>query len=248
VTSRADADYVVTEYGVAYLHGRNIRERGLALIQIAHPQFRDQLSDYLKEKHYVFFDHKTIKDDDSPVKKLIPYSHTFEDKTIYFRPLRPDDEKAIQDFFYSHEPETIHRRYLAHVEAMPHQVASTRVSVDYNKDMAMAGFDSPKPYAQMACLGRYIRGEDDSAEIGLVVKESYQNMGIGSFMMENLLKAAGQHGIKNIVANVGKNNTCMLSIFKKNGFTITESKAIDGYYCSLAVKKSAANLAHIKVT
>ncbi len=43
VTSRGDAHYVATEYGVAYLHGRNVRQRARALIDIAHPKFRDEL-------------------------------------------------------------------------------------------------------------------------------------------------------------------------------------------------------------
>jgi 4-hydroxybutyrate CoA-transferase len=47
VTSRADVDYVVTEYGVAFLHGKNLRQRAEALIAIAHPKFRPQLEEYL---------------------------------------------------------------------------------------------------------------------------------------------------------------------------------------------------------
>ena len=43
VTSRGDVHYVVTEYGVAYLHGKTLRQRAEALIQIAHPDFRDEL-------------------------------------------------------------------------------------------------------------------------------------------------------------------------------------------------------------
>jgi acyl-CoA hydrolase len=43
VTSRGDVHYVVTEYGVAYLHGKTLRERAEALIQIAHPAFREDL-------------------------------------------------------------------------------------------------------------------------------------------------------------------------------------------------------------
>ncbi len=43
VTSRADVHYVVTEYGVAYLHGKNLTERARSLIRIAHPQFRGEL-------------------------------------------------------------------------------------------------------------------------------------------------------------------------------------------------------------
>jgi acyl-CoA hydrolase len=43
VTTRADVHYVVTEYGVAYLRGKSLRQRAQALIAIAHPAFRDQL-------------------------------------------------------------------------------------------------------------------------------------------------------------------------------------------------------------
>lgn len=53
VTSRADVHYVVTEFGVAYLHGKGIRERAHALIQIAHPQFRDELIREARKRHYI---------------------------------------------------------------------------------------------------------------------------------------------------------------------------------------------------
>ena len=245
VTTRGDVHYIATEYGVAYLHGKNIRERALALIQIAHPKFRDELLDYLKQRHYVYLDQKTIKDEESPVKELIPYSHTFKSKTIYFRPLRPHDEKAIQDFFYSHEPETIYQRYLTHVEAMPHQIARARVSVDYNKDMAIAGFDSPKPYAQIVCLGRYFQKEDNSAEVGFVVKEDYQGLGIGTFMAECLIKAARRHGIKRLLANVARGNPAMLNIFKKHHFNVEENKVIAGYVVSLDLESDKNDLQEI---
>jgi acyl-CoA hydrolase len=48
VTSRADVHYVVTEYGVAFLHGKNLRQRAEALIAIAHPSFRPELEEYLR--------------------------------------------------------------------------------------------------------------------------------------------------------------------------------------------------------
>ena len=44
VTTRNDVHYVVTEYGVAKLHGKTVRERARALINIAHPKFRDELT------------------------------------------------------------------------------------------------------------------------------------------------------------------------------------------------------------
>ena len=53
VTSRGLVRYVVTEYGVAYLHGKSIRERAKALIQIAHPDFRNGLHDYCERARWM---------------------------------------------------------------------------------------------------------------------------------------------------------------------------------------------------
>jgi len=53
VTSRADVHYVVTEHGVAFLHGKPLRERVKAMINIAHPNFRDELTRYAKENKYI---------------------------------------------------------------------------------------------------------------------------------------------------------------------------------------------------
>ena len=43
VTSRGDVHYVITEHGVAYLHGKTLRQRAEALIQVADPKFREEL-------------------------------------------------------------------------------------------------------------------------------------------------------------------------------------------------------------
>jgi acyl-CoA hydrolase len=53
VTSRADVHYVVTEHGIAYLHGKTLRERAEALIAIADPQFRGDLEDFAMRSHYM---------------------------------------------------------------------------------------------------------------------------------------------------------------------------------------------------
>jgi len=53
VTSRGSVHYVVTEFGVAYLHGRTIRQRAEALIEIAHPKFRDELYSYCEKTRWL---------------------------------------------------------------------------------------------------------------------------------------------------------------------------------------------------
>ncbi|HTR23917.1 MAG TPA: acetyl-CoA hydrolase/transferase C-terminal domain-containing protein [Terriglobales bacterium] len=53
VTSRGLVRYVVTEFGVAYLHGKSIRERAKALIEIAHPKFREELYAYCEHTKWL---------------------------------------------------------------------------------------------------------------------------------------------------------------------------------------------------
>lgn len=53
VTSRADVHYVVTEHGIAYLHGKSLRERAEALIAVAHPRFQAELEDFAVRAHYL---------------------------------------------------------------------------------------------------------------------------------------------------------------------------------------------------
>jgi 4-hydroxybutyrate CoA-transferase len=53
VTSRGLVRYVVTEFGVAYLHGKSIRERAKALIEIAHPKFREKLYEYCERTKWL---------------------------------------------------------------------------------------------------------------------------------------------------------------------------------------------------
>ncbi len=57
VTSRGLVRYVVTEHGVAYLHGKSIRERARALIEIAHPKFRDELFAYCETTKWLNRNH-----------------------------------------------------------------------------------------------------------------------------------------------------------------------------------------------
>jgi acyl-CoA hydrolase len=53
VTSRGLVRYVVTEFGVAYLHGKSIRERAKALIEVSHPKFRDELYEYCEKTKWL---------------------------------------------------------------------------------------------------------------------------------------------------------------------------------------------------
>lgn len=66
VTTRGDVHYVVTEYGIAELHGHSIRDRATALIEVAHPDHRAELMAAAKDRHYVFLDQEPPRSERYP--------------------------------------------------------------------------------------------------------------------------------------------------------------------------------------
>ncbi|MFM8411727.1 MAG: acetyl-CoA hydrolase/transferase family protein, partial [Alphaproteobacteria bacterium] len=107
VTSRGDVHYVVTEYGIANLYGRSVRERALALVSIAHPDFRAELLAAARERHYVAPSQADLSIGSMPYPAHVMVRETLRDgRPVVYRPLRPSDERALRDFFYSHSDET----------------------------------------------------------------------------------------------------------------------------------------------
>jgi acyl-CoA hydrolase len=101
VTTRGDVHYVVTEYGTAYLHGKSIRERTIALINIAHPKFRNELLQAAKTHKYIYQDQIELTPDQIDYPHELEHYNTLRDGTeIFFRPVKPTDEPALAEMLY----------------------------------------------------------------------------------------------------------------------------------------------------
>ncbi|MFW9932331.1 MAG: acetyl-CoA hydrolase/transferase family protein, partial [Candidatus Thorarchaeota archaeon] len=104
VTTRGDVDVIITEYGLANLHGKTIRERVLSLIAIAHPKFRNQLLEAAKNMHYVFEDQVPFQVQGTYFASEYETRETFKGPDgpidVQFRLIRPDDSDRIKELFY----------------------------------------------------------------------------------------------------------------------------------------------------
>ncbi|MDZ7724588.1 MAG: acetyl-CoA hydrolase/transferase C-terminal domain-containing protein [candidate division KSB1 bacterium] len=122
VTTRGDVHYVVTEYGVAYLHGKSIRQRALDLINIAHPKFRKQLLQDAKKQNYLYEDQSETAYEGVDYPKQLERYETLRDGTeILFRPVKPTDERALSEMLYSLSEESLRKRYMTRTVAFPHK-------------------------------------------------------------------------------------------------------------------------------
>lgn len=220
VTSRGDVHYVVTEFGIATLRGRSLRERAMELIQVAHPKFRDELLEQVSRSMHVpsySMPAPTTVDELGEVDMI---KVKLADGNDYFlRPLRPSDQHRLQHFFYSHTQETLLQRYRHIPKAMDTQTAYRMVNVDQTKDLALCIVELQGPRQVIHAVGRYyLNDAGDSAEAAFVVSESRRNIGMARLLMTKLIEVAKARGLKSISALVRKDNRSMSHISRKFRF------------------------------
>ncbi|MCA9555965.1 MAG: GNAT family N-acetyltransferase, partial [Myxococcales bacterium] len=219
VTSRGDVHYVVTEFGVAYLHGKTIRERALALMGIAHPDFRQELLDYVKERKYVYGDEPVNPHRSYPA----PEEHFYEfgDERWLVRPLKPTDERRLQEFFYSHKPETVYNRYFAVKKSLGHREASELCCVDYRDRMAYGVFENREHGHRIIAVGRYyLDNRRNRAEIAVVVHEERRRRGIARHLISQLRLYAKKQGITGFYSEVLPSNKPVLEMHRRLGHDV----------------------------
>ena len=108
VTSRGDVRFVVTEYGVADLWGKSVRERALALTAIAHPDHRAELLAAAKQRRWVFQDQPVPR----PPLDVRSWMENLKDgREIRVRAARLTDEAKVQELLYGLSPESVYTRY-----------------------------------------------------------------------------------------------------------------------------------------
>ncbi|WP_166839012.1 bifunctional acetyl-CoA hydrolase/transferase family protein/GNAT family N-acetyltransferase [Rheinheimera pleomorphica] len=219
VTSRGHVHYVVTEFGVASLRGKSIRERALELIRVAHPKFRQQLLEQIRQ-HFWVPHYQLHTPTEVPELGSVGFKElNIDGEEFDLRPLNPSDERRLQEFFYSHTKETLQLRYSAVPTQMSREKSCTLVGVDQSKDLALCIVKQKGSAVQIQAVGRYYLLHDGTGcEVAFVTREKYQGKGMAKRLLQEMISIAELRGLTNMVAFVRAENKAMLSVFQKAGF------------------------------
>jgi acyl-CoA hydrolase len=226
VTSRGDVRYVVTEYGVADLWGRNIRERALALIEIAHPKFRAELLAAAQERRFVRLDQAIPR-------ATYPFGEARRERLrdgleVLVRPARLSDEGALQRLFYGLSDESVYKRFFGYRTQYPHLEMQKLVDLDYESNMALVLCEPVRE--EPVGLARYdVDPATGLGDIAFVVRDDWQRRGVGTVLLRRMGEIGRARGLAGFEADVLANNMPMLSVFHRSGLEL-HSTLEDGVY------------------
>jgi len=241
--NRGDIHYIVTEYGIAYLHGKNIRERAMALISIAHPEFKPWLIEEAKARGLIYKDQAFIpgKEGEYP-ETLETFKTTKTGLEIFLRPVKISDEPLLKDFFYALSDESLHRRFMVGLKNIPHKRLQEFVIIDYTKDMIiLAVLKEDEEKEEVVGIGQYsIDPNSHTAEAAFAVRDDHQGQGIGSQLLIYLTHLAKKQGLLGFTADVLADNWRMLHLFEKMGFDIHKRLEAGTYELEMFFKRDSS--------
>jgi acyl-CoA hydrolase/RimJ/RimL family protein N-acetyltransferase len=218
--NRGDIHYIVTEYGIAYIHGKNIRERAMDIIAIAHPKFRPYLIEEAKKYNLIYKDQAFIpgKKGEYP-EHLETYRTGKTGLNILLRPSRINDECLIKDLFYSLSDQSLKKRFMSSRKDVPHKIRQEFVAIDYSEKMVILATNEKDGKELLVGMGQYIiDSATHRAEVSFTVREDYHNNGIATMLLEYLTILAKKNGLQGFTAEVLHENRAMMRVIDKMGF------------------------------
>ena len=217
-----DATYMVSEYGVVNLFGKNIQERAMAIISISHPKFRDELFNKAKELGLISQE-RSINES---INGIYPawMEETIESggEKITFRPAKTTDSRLIQEHFYSLDKKDISKRFFGFRMHFFWDELKNMFMVDYKNKFSVIAYVGEEGLGKVVGVGMYCIDEGkDIAEVAYSLDQGWQGKGIAARLQQKIVDAARHNGIAGLYAMTFTDNNSMIKLFKKLPYKIS---------------------------
>jgi acyl-CoA hydrolase/GNAT superfamily N-acetyltransferase len=222
---RGDVRYVVTEYGIAYLKGKSLRERAMELIAIAHPKFRQWLVDEAKKANLIYKDQAFVPGEKGEYPEALEtFRTTKTGLEILLRPVKISDEPLVKEFFHGLSDESLYRRFFSVRQDLPHELLQRFAVIDYTKQMVILAVIPQGPKEEIIGIGQYwIQEEMHTADVAFAVRDDYQNKGIAYELFRYLFHLARRRGLLGFTADVLMDNRSMMRLCRKMGLEVVRT-------------------------
>ena len=150
--------------------------------------------------------------------------HLRDGSAVEIRALRPADEAAMLAALEQTSPQSLRRRFFAMKRHFSEKERAFFMDVDFKNHVALAAVVKEADRQVIVGGGRYIMFEPGRAEMAFVVIDAWQGRGVGSTLMQHLVKIARDTGLQELTAEVLPENAAMLNVFRKFGFKPVTSR------------------------
>lgn len=224
VVPRGDVQFVVTEYGAVNLFGKSIQERALALISIAHPDFRDELFDRAKELDFIDIGRKFKESIRGVYPLRLEEIISIKGNPVTLRPARPADERSIQEHYYNMDRNDIISRFFHEKTSFVHDQIDATFEIDYVNDLTIVAAIGEMGFEKIVAVGEYLLNPVlNMAEVAYSVSKEWQGTGIARALQNKLAEAAQSNGIKGLIAYTSPSNKGMIQLFRKLPYKVSKA-------------------------
>jgi GNAT superfamily N-acetyltransferase len=215
--NRGDTNYLVTEFGIAYLGGKSLRGRAMALIEVAHPDHREDLFNKARAMGYIHRNQIYYKMASTELTARATTELVLKDGTrAYVRPIKPTDESMIRDLFYNLSDSSVYFRYFTPRKSMPHKNVQEYVNVNDQDGLSVVITTGPCEDCRIMAEARYLLDKNkEFADVSFMIDEDFQGRGLATFLLNFLIEIAAERGVKGFAADVLLSNTAMIKVFDK---------------------------------
>jgi acyl-CoA hydrolase/RimJ/RimL family protein N-acetyltransferase len=215
VVPRGDVHYVVTEYGAVNLFGKSVQERVIAMISIAHPDFRELLFEKAKGAGFIGAERNLGEAARAVYPVNLEETIERDGVTLTIRPAKPVDERRIQEHYYSLPKEDVLSRFFCQKTIFGRTEMETRSHVDYINDLTLVAVVGDFGFGKVVAVAESMRLDSENiAEVAFSVSEEFQGKGLGTYFIKKLAAVARENGIGGLMAYTFPSNKAMINLFK----------------------------------
>jgi acetyltransferase len=166
----------------------------------------------------------------SPLHLVIsPYPNQYEFRItheavgeLFIRPIRPEDAPLLVKLFESLSSRSIVLRFFSPLKMLPHRMLARFTQIDYDREIALVALCGPEQNEKMLGVARIITDvyNRKHAEFSVIVGDPWQGKGIGAELLKRCLSISKERGIEKVTGIVLPENTQMLALGKKLGFSV----------------------------
>jgi acyl-CoA hydrolase/RimJ/RimL family protein N-acetyltransferase len=228
--ARTDVHYVVTEFGIAYLFGKSIADRAIALIEIAHPKFRAHLLEEAKRLGYLAPDQTLQSMRDYPVEdeRMVKLKSGRE---VRLRPARASDSEGIRELFHTMSESDVFTRFFHRIRSLSSRDVQRLCNLNYETEVAFVAVQGPRENEHVVGQCCYfINPSTNLAETAFMVDPAWQGSGLGTAMQVRMAEHAKGRGLRGFVAEILPSNGKMIALARKGSENIQVERDEDTVY------------------